>query len=140
MSTCISRQGEFGSHILDDEHTCTRCHVLDEDAQREELRKLRAANAELAISNDALTFQANAAKALDPDSELIMVHELRLLRDQRQQVLARHADINGFCAECVEWCCCGDTVRCSHGGVAWPCPTAAIYTAGAQPSNLEAQK
>lgn len=63
MSTCISRHGEFGSHDLDELHTCKLCHVLDEDALREELRKLRAANSELAISNDALAFQANAANA-----------------------------------------------------------------------------
>lgn len=43
MSTCISRHGEFGSHELDDLHTCTLCHVLDEDALRAELSRLRAA-------------------------------------------------------------------------------------------------
>lgn len=43
MSVCISRHGEFGSHDLDDEHTCRLCGVLDEDALRAELRELRAA-------------------------------------------------------------------------------------------------
>ena len=42
MSTCISARGEFGSHDLDDEHTCRDCGVLDEDALRAELRELRA--------------------------------------------------------------------------------------------------
>lgn len=43
MSTCISRHGEFGAHTLDDSHTCTLCHVLDEEALRAELERLRAA-------------------------------------------------------------------------------------------------
>lgn len=42
MSACISRHGEFSSHTLDDTHTCTLCHVLDEDALRAELTRLRA--------------------------------------------------------------------------------------------------
>lgn len=41
MSTCISRHGEFSSHELDDLHTCTLCHVLDEDALREDLTSAR---------------------------------------------------------------------------------------------------
>lgn len=42
MSTCISRHGEYGEHILDDQHTCTRCSVLDEDALRGAQAHLRA--------------------------------------------------------------------------------------------------
>lgn len=41
MSTCISFHGEFGSHQLDTEYTCTLCGVLDEDALTAELRDLR---------------------------------------------------------------------------------------------------
>lgn len=50
MSTCISRHGEFGSHTLDDSYTCTLCHVLDEDALRAELERLRRAL--VALEND----------------------------------------------------------------------------------------
>lgn len=43
MSACISQHGEYSDHILDELHTCTRCHVLDEDALRAELtERLRA--------------------------------------------------------------------------------------------------
>lgn len=43
MSACISSAGEFGSHVLDDAYSCTRCFVLDEDALTAELLRLRAA-------------------------------------------------------------------------------------------------
>lgn len=46
MSNCISRHGEFSEHHLDDSHTCTLCHVLDEEALRAELARLRAALAD----------------------------------------------------------------------------------------------
>lgn len=42
MSACISRHGEFSEHYLDDSFTCTVCLVLDEDALRAELERLRA--------------------------------------------------------------------------------------------------
>lgn len=32
MSTCISHHGEYSEHTPDEDHTCTRCYVLDEDA------------------------------------------------------------------------------------------------------------
>ena len=35
MSTCISREGEYGAHVFEDpaqRFTCSRCFVLDEDA------------------------------------------------------------------------------------------------------------
>lgn len=57
MSTCISRQGEFGDHILDDDYTCTRCLVLDEDALVDELRQARARLAEVEAERDALQRQ-----------------------------------------------------------------------------------
>lgn len=41
MSGCISVHGEYSDHILDDLHTCTRCSVLDEDALRADLARLR---------------------------------------------------------------------------------------------------
>lgn len=47
MSACISRHGEFSSHTLDDSHTCTLCHVLDEEALRAELVAARARLVEL---------------------------------------------------------------------------------------------
>src|SRR5690625_4104626 len=43
MSACISRHGEYSEHTPDGEYTCQRCYVLDEDALRVELRRLRAA-------------------------------------------------------------------------------------------------
>lgn len=42
MSACISRHGEYSEHTPDGEYTCQRCLVLDEDALRAELRRLRA--------------------------------------------------------------------------------------------------
>lgn len=42
MSTCISRNGEFGSHELDDDFICARCFVLDEDALIADRDRLRA--------------------------------------------------------------------------------------------------
>lgn len=56
MSTCISNHGEFSSHDLDGLHTCNLCGVLDEDAMRAELERLRseAAKWEKAYG-DALT-------------------------------------------------------------------------------------
>lgn len=45
MSTCISSHGEYSSHEPDDEYTCRLCGVLDENAMREELRRLRAGSA-----------------------------------------------------------------------------------------------
>lgn len=45
MSTCISRHGEYSAHEPDDDHMCTLCGVLDEDALRAELRALRARGA-----------------------------------------------------------------------------------------------
>lgn len=63
MSICISREGEFGSHVLDDAYTCSRCLVLDEDAMIADLRGLRARLAEalaeverLRGENERLTF------------------------------------------------------------------------------------
>jgi len=47
MSTCISQLGEFGSHDLDDSYTCKDCGVLDEDALRAELQRLRREQDEL---------------------------------------------------------------------------------------------
>lgn len=41
MSACISRHGEYGSHIVDDDYLCTRCFWLDEDAIIAELHRLR---------------------------------------------------------------------------------------------------
>ena len=43
MSKCISARGEYSDHELDDTFTCTFCHVLDEDAMRDELLTLRSA-------------------------------------------------------------------------------------------------
>lgn len=54
MSTCISRHGEYGSHVMpetiggDDEFVCTRCGVLDEDAMRDELNRSRETRQKLA--------------------------------------------------------------------------------------------
>lgn len=45
MSTCISRHGEYGSHKIgsgEDEFTCQRCFVFDEDAALAQLRDARA--------------------------------------------------------------------------------------------------
>ena len=41
MSACISAHGEYSSHEPDDEFTCALCGVLDEDALRAELVRLR---------------------------------------------------------------------------------------------------
>lgn len=54
MSTCISRHGEYGSHVMPEtiggggEFVCTRCGVLDEDAMRDELNRSREARQKLA--------------------------------------------------------------------------------------------
>jgi hypothetical protein len=41
MSTCISRQGEYGRHITDERFCCTRCFAFDEDAALAEIDMLR---------------------------------------------------------------------------------------------------
>lgn len=117
--------------------------------------ELIAANTELALSNDALSFQANAANAelgrLTGDRIALntitgemrealgvetggpwemcerVLTELRLLREQRDRVLALHVEHEGRCTHCVEWCDCPNEDVCTHGNVEWPCPTAAVY-------------
>jgi len=42
MSTCISSEGEYSDHTLDDAYMCTRCFALDEDSMTRELLYLRA--------------------------------------------------------------------------------------------------
>ena len=44
MSKCISGQGEYSEHVPDDaeEFVCGRCYVVDEDAMRAEIQRLRA--------------------------------------------------------------------------------------------------
>lgn len=49
MSTCISQHGEFGSHELDELHTCTLCHVLDEDGLRAEMERVRTERDDLSL-------------------------------------------------------------------------------------------
>jgi hypothetical protein len=66
MSTCISPHGEYGSHFPDDDYTCTRCDVLDEDALRHELLRLRK-KSELSATILPTTIIAMAALfVLDP--------------------------------------------------------------------------
>lgn len=63
MSVCISQHGEYGSHTLDAEYTCTRCGVLDEDALTEELRRLRQELDEARAERDRLRPVVEAAEA-----------------------------------------------------------------------------
>lgn len=82
MSTCISSHGEFGEHTLDDLHTCTRCHVLDEDALRAELAAVKWERDLLA---EALGQLRPAAAAVDWHREYGVV----LVRAMRQRDEAR---------------------------------------------------
>src|SRR5690625_4282539 len=43
MSACISRHGEYSEHTPDGEYTCQRCYVVDEEAMRAEIERLRTA-------------------------------------------------------------------------------------------------
>lgn len=46
-----------------------------------------------------------------------------------------HHEHEGRCVHCVEWCDCLDRnpnatfADCTHGNVAWPCPTARLLAA-----------
>lgn len=72
MSACISSHGEYSSHTPDDRHECTRCHILDEDALRAEVERLK--------------------------NDLIMVHERHLIPAREEikrlkaQLKERHRD------------------------------------------------
>jgi len=37
MSACISSEGEYSDHTLDDAYMCTRCYALDEDSMTRDL-------------------------------------------------------------------------------------------------------
>lgn len=75
MSVCISQHGEYGSHTVDTEYTCTRCGVLDEEALTAELRRLRQELDEARAERDHLDGQiknlADAIMAIpgEPSSE-----------------------------------------------------------------------
>jgi hypothetical protein len=51
-----------------------------------------------------------------------------------------HADYEGRCAHCVEWCNCLDhnefarVADCTHGNVPWPCPTVAAIARTTPPA------
>lgn len=42
MSKCISNQGEYGDHVLDQNFICKRCTALDEDALFTKVEQLSA--------------------------------------------------------------------------------------------------
>lgn len=66
-------------------------------------------------------------------ARVALLTEVRLLRAQRDAVLALHTEYEGHCAHCVKWCDCldgnpqADINDCPHGNVEWPCPTVAVY-------------
>jgi len=48
VSACISSEGEYSDHTLDDAYMCTRCFALDEDSMTRDLLDLRAKLARVA--------------------------------------------------------------------------------------------
>lgn len=116
MSTCISRHGEFGSHELDEQHTCTLCHVLDEDALRADLASVRAERDELnkllANANEVAEFcyQANERLTVERDDlsrNLFMTNEenerlsgeVWQRTEERDQARARMMELYGDLTE-----------------------------------------
>lgn len=76
MSTCISKDGEYGSHAPDDRFCCTRCFALDEegvlaalDEARADVEHVSAARAKPLL--DALDREARARQAAESALEAV---------------------------------------------------------------------
>ena len=52
MSTCISRHGEFGSHMPNEDFVCQNCFALDEEGLRAEYRRLREPRTYVGTTHD----------------------------------------------------------------------------------------
>ena len=100
MSTCISEHGEYSDHTLDDSYVCSRCHVLDEDAAIEELKRLRQERAEFDAWAEQLRYErrllGSARMTLDlicdPENTHQSELEIRLLREEAGRTAQRIVD------------------------------------------------
>ena len=74
MSTCISRHGEYGDHVLVlDPFECDRCGVFDHDAARARIEQAEAdAEHFKALSRDA---RETAAEAIDERDEALAARD-----------------------------------------------------------------
>lgn len=69
MSTCISRHGEYGSHVPDEDYLCTRCAVLDEQGLIDERRALRTQ-----LDEAHATIERQRAECADAAGQLAEAH------------------------------------------------------------------
>lgn len=100
MSTCISRHGEYGDHELDELHTCTRCHMLDEDALRAELAEAR----DTAERFDDLTERLCALMPEDADGdEAVEALIVRWVEGLRARVADLERDRNEAAKAAAQW-------------------------------------
>jgi len=69
MSKCISGQGEYSDHTPgDEEFVCGRCYVVDEEAMRAEIERLRAAlTADRLSVTETTTVCVHCGLPLDPE-------------------------------------------------------------------------
>lgn len=65
MSTCISKDGEYGSHAPDDRFCCTRCFALDEEGVLAALDEARADRDAEALRADDLSHEIVTCDRLD---------------------------------------------------------------------------
>jgi hypothetical protein len=100
MSTCISERGEYSHHTPDDAHVCTRCHVLDEDAVIQELKRLREERAQFDAWAEQLRYErrllGSARMTLDlicdPENTHQSELQIRLLREEAGRTAQRIVD------------------------------------------------
>ncbi|WP_460791376.1 hypothetical protein [Nocardioides maradonensis] len=102
MSTCISREGEYGEHVLGEgaeRFTCTRCYVFDENAamaalaQAEKERDEAQEHVAYHLRDYALNSEPTGDLAVDMASYAGRLKvERDQLREELRALLGRAAD------------------------------------------------